>query len=52
VVAEGLVAVDVLQHCRRHLSRIGVPKIVEFRPALPRTAAGKILRRALRDSWT
>jgi acyl-CoA synthetase (AMP-forming)/AMP-acid ligase II len=50
VVAEGLVAVDVLQHCRRHLSRIGVPKIVEFRPALPRTAAGKILRRALRDS--
>jgi long-chain acyl-CoA synthetase len=50
VVAEGLAAVDVLQHCRRHLSSIWVPKIVEFRPALPRTAAGKILRRAMRDS--
>jgi long-chain acyl-CoA synthetase len=50
VVAEGIAAADVLQHCRRHLSRIGVPKIVEFRPALPRTPAGKILRRALRDS--
>jgi acyl-CoA synthetase (AMP-forming)/AMP-acid ligase II len=50
VVAEGLATVDVLQHCRRHLSSIWVPKIVEFRPALPRTAAGKILRRAMRDS--
>jgi long-chain acyl-CoA synthetase len=50
VVAEGLVAVDVLQHCRRHLSSTRVPEIVEFRPNLPRTAAGKILRRALRDS--
>jgi long-chain acyl-CoA synthetase len=50
VVAKGISRADVLQHCRRHLSRIGVPKIVEFRAALPRTPAGKILRRALRDS--
>jgi long-chain acyl-CoA synthetase len=49
VVAEGLRATDVFAHCRRHLSRMAVPEIVEFRGALPRTAAGKILRRALRD---
>jgi len=52
VVAEGTAADDVLQHCQRHLPRIGVPKIVEFRTALPRTAAGKILRRVLRDTRT
>ncbi len=49
VVAEGLQAADVFAHCRRYLSRTAVPEIVEFQGALPRTAAGKILRRALRD---
>jgi long-chain acyl-CoA synthetase len=49
VVAEGLAAAEVFAHCRRHLPQMAVPEIVEFRSALPRTAAGKILRRALRD---
>jgi len=47
VVADGLAAADVIRHCRRHLASIMVPEIVEFRAALPRTPAGKILRRAL-----
>ncbi len=48
VVAEGLTAGDIIEHCRRMLGGLEVPQIVEFRPALPRTPAGKILRRALR----
>jgi len=49
VVAEGLRAADVIEHCRRSLPRDKIPETVEFRPALPRTAAGKVLRRALLD---
>jgi len=48
VVAEGLAAGDVIEHCRRFLEGHQAPQIVEFRPALPRTPAGKVLRRALR----
>lgn len=48
VVAEGLTAEDVVEHCRRHMEGVKVPEIVEFQPSLPRTPAGKILRRALR----
>ena len=47
LVAEGLTASDVVQHCRRHLAESKIPKIVEFRDALPRTPAGKIIRRVL-----
>ncbi len=49
VVAEGLRAADVVDHCRRSLPRDKIPEMVEFRSALPRTAAGKVLRRALLD---
>ena len=49
VAAEGLTAADVVQHCRRCMEGVKVPEIVEFRPALPRTPAGKILRRVLSD---
>ncbi len=49
VVAEGLRATDVVEHCRRSLPRGKIPETVEFRSALPRTASGKILRRALLD---
>jgi long-chain acyl-CoA synthetase len=50
VAAEGLTAASVIQHCRRFLEAGQIPEIVEFREALPRTAAGKILRRALRTA--
>ncbi len=34
---------------RRHLAPYKVPRYVEFRPELPKTMVGKILRRALRE---
>ncbi len=48
VVAEGIVTEDVLQYCRRHLPGTHQPEIVEFRATIPRTPAGKILRRVMR----
>ncbi len=50
VVAEGLTAALIQQHCRAHLADSQVPAIVEFRKAIPRTPAGKVLRRALRTN--
>ncbi|MBD1381145.1 AMP-binding protein [Metabacillus arenae] len=35
--------------CRKHLAAFKVPRIYEFRSKLPKTAVGKILRRALID---
>jgi long-chain acyl-CoA synthetase len=38
---------DVTEHCARELTAYKVPKVVEFRDSLPRTAVGKVLRRVL-----
>ena len=38
---------DVLRHCSRHLEDFMMPKIVEFRILLPKTANGKINKREL-----
>jgi acyl-coenzyme A synthetase/AMP-(fatty) acid ligase len=38
---------QVLAHCREHLDDYMVPKYVEFRDRLPKTASGKIDRREL-----
>jgi len=40
---------EIRDHCRENLAAYKVPKLVEFRDELPKTAVGKILRRALRD---
>lgn len=40
---------DVLTHCRSALARFKVPKSVIFVDALPRNAAGKILKRQLKE---
>ena len=40
---------DVLRHCAQHLEDFMVPKYVEFRESLPRTASGKIRAAALRE---
>ena len=36
---------DVIRHCAQHLEDFMVPKVVEFRAALPKTESGKISRR-------
>jgi long-chain acyl-CoA synthetase len=41
---------DVRAHCAEHLVGYKRPKVVEFRPELPTTAVGKVLRRELRDT--
>lgn len=43
-----LTADDLIQYCRKSLTKYKVPHIVEFRDELPKTNVGKILRRALR----
>lgn len=42
-----LTAEQVLAHCRRNLTGYKVPKYVEFRTELPKSAIGKVLRREL-----
>lgn len=43
---------DLLEYLREHLSAYKVPKSVEFLDALPISAAGKILKRELRDRFS
>jgi long-chain acyl-CoA synthetase len=51
VVAESSVDREtIVAACERALARYKTPRIVEFRSELPRTARGKIDRRALRSS--
>ncbi|WP_027460858.1 long-chain-fatty-acid--CoA ligase [Deinococcus murrayi] len=40
---------DIIGHCRRELSAYKVPRSVEFRAELPKTAVGKVLRRQLAE---
>jgi len=40
---------ELRNYCREHLAAYKVPKYIEFRKELPRTAVGKALRRILRD---
>ncbi|KGX89053.1 AMP-binding protein [Pontibacillus litoralis] len=40
---------ELNEYCRSHLAAFKVPRIYEFREELPKTAVGKILRRALVD---
>lgn len=43
---------DLRAFCRQSLAPYKVPRHVEFRSDLPKTLAGKVLRRALRDEET
>lgn len=40
---------DILRLCRKNLTAYKIPKYIEFRPELPKSNIGKILRRALRN---
>ncbi|WP_084171220.1 long-chain-fatty-acid--CoA ligase [Alicyclobacillus contaminans] len=47
-----LTAEAVESWCRKHLSAYKVPKLVEFRTELVKSAVGKVLRRSLREQPT
>lgn len=49
---EDLVRQDILEHCQRHLANYKIPRVVDFRDELPVSAAGKVLRRVMRDEAT
>ncbi|MGZ8461019.1 MAG: AMP-binding enzyme [Candidatus Deferrimicrobiaceae bacterium] len=38
-----------MDHCRRNMAPFKVPRAIEFVPALPRNAQGKVLKARLRD---
>jgi acyl-CoA synthetase (AMP-forming)/AMP-acid ligase II len=40
----------VVAYCRERLANYKVPRQVEFRPALPRNASGKVLKRQLKEA--
>ncbi len=40
---------EIIEFCRKELSKFKVPKEIEFRQQLPKTLVGKVLRRVLRD---
>ncbi|MFZ5916342.1 MAG: acyl-CoA synthetase [Chloroflexota bacterium] len=42
---------ELIGHMQQHLARYKVPRSVEFLPELPISAAGKILKRELRDRF-
>jgi long-chain acyl-CoA synthetase len=46
----GLTAAEIEAHCRRLLAVYKVPKIIEFRSELPKSAVGKVLRRELKEA--
>ncbi|MCV2487967.1 long-chain-fatty-acid--CoA ligase [Geodermatophilus sp. YIM 151500] len=53
VVAEGeqVTEADIIAHCRGRIAGYKIPKRVEFRDAIPRTATGKIQKFKLREAY-
>src|SRR4051812_8649800 len=53
VLAEGeqVSEADIIAHCRGKIAGYKIPKKVEFRDAIPRTATGKIQKFKLRESY-
>jgi fatty-acyl-CoA synthase len=41
----------IIEHCRQNLARYKAPRHIVFTEELPRNAAGKILKRVLREQY-
>jgi len=48
---ESVTEVELITHCREHLAHFKAPTTVEFRPALVRTASGKLQKYKLRQPY-
>jgi long-chain acyl-CoA synthetase len=46
---ENCTADEIIKFCKEKLAPYKVPKLVEFRESIPKSAVGKILRKVLRD---
>lgn len=46
---ESITAEQIEEHCRKYLAAYKIPRVIEFRQELPKTAVGKILRRVLSE---
>ncbi|MCJ9700821.1 AMP-binding enzyme [Bradyrhizobium sp. SHOUNA76] len=46
-----LTSEDIQQYLRGRMAGYKIPKVVEFRPALPREDSGEIFKRKLRDPF-
>ncbi|MCU0275222.1 MAG: hypothetical protein MUE34_18515 [Acidimicrobiales bacterium] len=42
---------ELIEHCRSHLAHYKCPRSIDFRPDLPRTEAGKLYKREIRDEY-
>ena len=48
---DGVLAAELIAHCRAELAGYKCPRRVEFRASLPRTDAGKLYKRQLREDF-
>jgi acyl-CoA synthetase (AMP-forming)/AMP-acid ligase II len=44
-------AESLIAHCKERVGSIKAPKVIEFWPSLPKSAAGKVLRREVRNTY-
>jgi long-chain acyl-CoA synthetase len=42
---------ELIEHCRKQIAGYKVPKSIEFMKELPKSGAGKILKRDLREKY-
>jgi acyl-CoA synthetase (AMP-forming)/AMP-acid ligase II len=42
---------ELIEYCRSRLASVKCPRSVDFKPQLPRSATGKLLKRLLRDEY-
>jgi acyl-CoA synthetase (AMP-forming)/AMP-acid ligase II len=50
-VAEAALRAELIDYCRASLAALKCPRTIDFRPELPRTPTGKLLKRLLKDEY-